>query len=85
CITECRALTIFKTCGCIPFFYPPLKVSDSDDDPRQCNLKDVKCLADNKHIFSSLEPTTETFTIYNGTINGMNCDCVPSCTEQTFG
>lgn len=49
CITECRAITIFKTCGCIPFFYPALKVSeDQKEPPRQCNLKDVKCLADNR-------------------------------------
>lgn len=49
CITECRALTIFKTCGCIPFFYPAMNVSaDQKEPPRQCNLKDVKCLADNR-------------------------------------
>ncbi|CAD7081679.1 unnamed protein product [Hermetia illucens] len=90
CLTECRADSILKRCGCLPFFFPELSYNQSMRS-RQCSLKDIKCLSDNKHYFNSLQPSGDIGYDFNNTnLNisdssvGMSCDCLPSCSEQVY-
>ncbi|KAJ6642565.1 Pickpocket protein 28 [Pseudolycoriella hygida] len=81
CITECAVDTIVKQCGCLPFYYSEIHLKDFAGKTRQCNLQDVGCLRDNRHIISSLQPLSVT----NETV-GMKCPgCLPSCSEERYG
>lgn len=48
----------------------------------QCSLKDLQCLRTNRHIFSSIQPHDYNISYNRSKLEGMECNCYPSCTEQ---
>ncbi|GAB0097885.1 sodium channel protein Nach [Sergentomyia squamirostris] len=82
CIAECRVDTIVKKCKCLPFFFPD--ISTFANEYRQCDLHDVDCLRNYRSIFESLQPPLNT-PGFNTTIDiGIDCPCLPSCSEQNY-
>ncbi|XP_037049218.1 sodium channel protein Nach-like [Bradysia coprophila] len=80
CINECAVDTIFRMCGCVPFYYVEAQMIANATNIRQCTLQDVNCLRKNRHIFSSLQPDSA----LNVTV-GLNCStCKPSCSEVRY-
>lgn len=51
---------------------------------RQCSLHDVGCLMEHNSILSSFEPPYAIDTFNETALSGLNCTCLPSCSEQFF-
>ncbi|XP_037044653.1 sodium channel protein Nach-like [Bradysia coprophila] len=83
CMNECTVDTILAKCDCLPFYYPESDIRVYAKRYRQCSLHDVKCLRDNRHIFSSLQPPANIDAL-NETNLGMQCSCLPSCSEHRY-
>ncbi|XP_055311194.1 sodium channel protein Nach-like isoform X2 [Sitodiplosis mosellana] len=83
CMTECTVDTILNKCDCLPFYYPESNMKAYSKKYRQCSLHDVKCLRDNRHVFSSLKPPDNIAALNESSI-GMECVCPPTCSELRY-
>lgn len=66
CMTECVIDAIYKTCGCIPFYYPDYTEYSQPFDNRKktCSFDDVKCLRDNKCLFEFVSIGLELILVF---------------------
>ncbi|XP_068085172.1 sodium channel protein Nach-like [Anabrus simplex] len=77
CLIRCKLQHLKQICNCTPYFYP------SSEDTRECDLLDVKCLADNRHIFNNLKSPTPILGLADNE-NAMSCDCHPTCMDVEY-
>ncbi|XP_046832917.1 pickpocket protein 19-like [Vespa crabro] len=72
CISFCKRAYAVKYCGCNPSFLFP-----SITAVRDCNIKDLICLAENNDIFNSYYLLQDKQILDDKP--GMLCDCPPEC------
>lgn len=71
CITQCRIDAQLELCNCTHHLSP------AQYKKRYCDLEGLKCLTNNYEILSKLKiPGTNK--------TGIECDCLPSCTEPDY-
>ncbi|XP_023247579.1 sodium channel protein Nach-like [Copidosoma floridanum] len=77
CITECRIKYIQRYCDCVPFYYPNF------NNDRVCNLPDIECLLKYRGSLSNLRTVIDLAT-ENNTLDSADCECLPTCDENTY-
>lgn len=71
CITECRFAAQLALCNCTHHLSPP------EYKDRICDIEGLKCLTRNHDTLRSM-------MIPDGNVSGIECDCLPSCTEPDY-
>ncbi|XP_043511153.1 sodium channel protein Nach-like [Frieseomelitta varia] len=80
CIVDCKALDMWKMCGCIPFFLP------NRESKKVCNLADVPCLSQYKSKWLSVVPHGNLYD-HDEEIektNTLYCKCYPECSDVKY-
>ncbi|CAH1713474.1 unnamed protein product [Aphis gossypii] len=71
CRNQCRMDQARKLCGCVPYFYRPLKKY------KICNVEGMHCLDQYKEFLIKLRNTT-------GVDEKVNCGCFPPCDDVNY-
>ncbi|XP_025203335.1 pickpocket protein 11-like [Melanaphis sacchari] len=71
CRNQCRMDQARKLCGCVPYFYRPLKKY------KICDVKGMYCLDQHKEFLIKLRNTT-------GVDKKVNCGCYPPCNDVNY-
>ncbi|XP_029342234.1 pickpocket protein 11-like [Acyrthosiphon pisum] len=71
CRNQCRMDQARKLCGCVPYFYKPIKKY------KICDVKGMHCLDQHKDFLIKLRNTT-------GIDEKVNCGCYPPCDDVNY-
>ncbi|XP_048512799.1 sodium channel protein Nach-like [Athalia rosae] len=90
CIVNCRVEDIWRTCNCLPFFFP------KRDMRRTCDMTDLPCLNANKSKWWVLFPHEVPEDRWDSdegypkaatyeTLSGLDCsECYPACNDVRY-